>query len=42
MAKGFTPEYVSVDDFKSFQDIISEIPNNEYRTKKMSYEILKN
>jgi len=34
--------FVTDYDFKSFQDIISEIPNNEYRTKKMSYEILKN
>jgi len=34
----FLTEY----EFKNFQVIISEIPNNEYRLKKRSYEILKN
>ena len=35
---GFLQNY----EFKSFQERISEIPNNEYRIKKISYEILKN
>ena len=34
--------FVTEFDFKSFQERISEIPNDEYRTKKISYEILKN
>ena len=35
---GFLQNY----EFKSFQERISEIPNSEYRIKKISYEILKN
>ena len=33
-----------IDDykFKKFQEIISEIPNDEYRIEKINYEILKN